>query len=100
MCSLDKHVLFQVMWNQMQQKIVVLSQENTDLKQRVQMLEAELGRTLRQQAGMTAAAVPAGGGQMVSKGSKSRTSFALHLLTLRVFPQLHTLKISSRYLAL
>ena len=36
----------------MQQKIVILSQENAELKQRIQMLEAELGRTLRQQAGM------------------------------------------------
>ena len=37
----------------MQQKIVILSQENAELKQRIQMLEGELGRTLRQQAGMS-----------------------------------------------
>jgi hypothetical protein len=36
-----------VMWSQMQQKIVNLTSENNELKTRVQMLETELGRSIR-----------------------------------------------------
>lgn len=56
---------FQVMWRQMQQKIVLLSQENNELKGRIMMLEGELARAYHRHAGMPAPA-GGGGGPMVS----------------------------------